>query len=551
MRGLEALVGSLLVASGMIGPMVATGPGPLVGGDLEGEVHAEDIHYLGNASVVAEDAVFRSQGPVASNITVSGASLTVYEYRKTGGFVVAAGYKIEAAYKLDKTTSRHYYRNATIEIAGSPGGFLYARTNATLGSATFDLSLHREGPTDIVASPKTEEMTADDTRYSTLLPSPVFGLGHHDARWHDILLTNESFQRLHAEGALDVIVENATLTVRHNGGTDRYELSNGGGGDGSPPEPGKEIEYAAITSSDANLEMGFGDVSATLLTHEPTWKVNGTAALDVIEGNMSGEGQDKVLVNDTVSLVGNTTIELEATGQEDGENLTGTWSLPSRTLSEPDLHGEFESDARKASINGDPLRLPPDPAVPEEATLLGKILGLLLLAWTVGKKVIPFGVALLSKDPLEHPRRQSIHRTLQRRGVANVRQIQRATSIPLGSLSYHLRVLEEMGLVESIEHANYRAYFVSSENLSLETKEKLALLADETRREIAETLLAAQGVCQQALADGLGLSQGAVSKQLSKLVDAGLVDKRGERNIEYAPSGLLERWLGPRTSQGR
>jgi len=94
-----------------------------------------------------------------------------------------------------------------------------------------------------------------------------------------------------------------------------------------------------------------------------------------------------------------------------------------------------------------------------------------------------------------------------------------------------------------VKREGYTVYFACDE-FEIEDKERLALLASETRAEIAERLVEAGGATQEALMDALGLSQPAVSKQLCKLEEAGLVETNGDEvDIEYRPSELLWEWL--------
>lgn len=545
MRGVEVLVGGLLVAGGLFGPVAQTDPAGLPPGEVEGTAELKEVAFAGNTTVEAEDAALWTQGAVQATVETPQLSLTVYEYRKVGGWVAAGGYKVEAGYKTENETQRHAFQNATARIEGDGTGLLYARHNESLRASTFLLSLSQTPPTDLVVSPKSEEMEADDGTYDMLVPSPVIGFGHGESVWRDVDLTNVSFEELRATGGLDVVLENASVTVHHADGTDRYEITPGSDDGRIPSEPGKPVTFAALTIQRGSLSVAFDGTQSTMLTNEPRLSVNGTVKLDAREGQVRAEEETETLRDDTLRVQGNTSLNLEAIGEEDGESRPVSFSLPNQTLGDPTLQGAFRSEADNVTLNGEPVEVSGDPVVRDEVSIIGQIVGALLLIWTVAKKVVPFTAALLSENPLDHPRREEIHDVLERQGVAHMRGIKRLTGIPLGSLSHHLRVLEEAGIVKSVEYSNYRAFFPSSRGLSEVTMERVAPLAHEVRREIGKVLLGRGCETQEAVAERVNRSQGTVSRHIRRLVDAGLVELTDEGNQRYTPTPLLREWLSP------
>lgn len=111
-----------------------------------------------------------------------------------------------------------------------------------------------------------------------------------------------------------------------------------------------------------------------------------------------------------------------------------------------------------------------------------------------------------------------------------------------GTLQYHLKVLEDRGLVEVDREGRYTRYFVSLE-VDRRDKELLGLLRQETARRVVLDLLE-QGVSRlTVISERLGLAPSTVSFHLGNLEDAGVVEKpeRGRYRLvdEEGIAGLL------------
>lgn len=202
---------------------------------------------------------------------------------------------------------------------------------------------------------------------------------------------------------------------------------------------------------------------------------------------------------------------------------------------------ELKSDAERIDISGETLK--GGPTLPEETGLLAKVLGLLLIVWALARKLLFFGVALLVDDPLENDHREAIYEHLLEAGMAHQRAIQRAVDLELSSVQYHLAVLVELSLLTRVESSGYTVYVPRTYDLEDEELRRLALLAQPTRAEIAQALLASGEATQAELAELLDVSRATISRQLSKLVEAALVETEENHNIRYRPAWLLRGWM--------
>lgn len=106
-----------------------------------------------------------------------------------------------------------------------------------------------------------------------------------------------------------------------------------------------------------------------------------------------------------------------------------------------------------------------------------------------------------------------------------------------GETQYHLRKLENSGVVESEKDADYRRYFPAGRFDDLD-KRALGYLRRDTPRGIILALLREPAATGARIADALGVSRPTVSAAAADLAAAGLLDRsEGYKLIE--PERLL------------
>lgn len=542
----DVVLGVMLVASGALGSGFLSEDPEALGGDVQGSAAFTEAEYGGNASVQASELGLKAEGPVEVDAEGADVTVSIHEYNRKGVQASVDEYGLRAGQISEERERSYSYDEASIAIDGLPEGVFLLWPNERAGDAQVSLDLNSTKTPQIYASPNTEILMSDDQSYDYVLEAPVFGLGHHEDQYRDVRLGNAAFDALRAEGSLTLIVQGGDVNVQSGGGTDTFETHTERHRSDTPFVQDRDVVYAAITIQDGSAGLGFEGVDARVLAHEPTWEINGSVEFQAKEGNVSTGEENRTLDEDRVRLVGNTTLHLGSTGLSDGSTTLGKVAVPSRpSTDEPETNAEIESDAEEIYVNGAQLEVSSPP--PEEVTLIAKILGAVLLAWGVLKHLLLSVVVSLVKNPLDHDRRREIYDHLREEGMSHHREIHRATGIPVGSLSYHLRVLRKAGLVASVRRSGYKVYFPLSDERDIQEMRRLALLANPTRERIAETLVHKGDQTQSSLQDELGLAQSSISQQLDKLLDAGLIDRHEEHNRRrYRADRFLRVWVQER-----
>jgi predicted transcriptional regulator len=122
---------------------------------------------------------------------------------------------------------------------------------------------------------------------------------------------------------------------------------------------------------------------------------------------------------------------------------------------------------------------------------------------------------------LQHPLREDLFRLIREKPGIHESQLARDLGLRHTHVQYHLRVLEEAGLVELRRYAGLKCAFEMGKHSS---EEKDMLLAGRGRvRHVLNVVLAEPGLSQRALAHRLGMSESSVKWHLDRLQGAGLV----------------------------
>lgn len=561
MRGIELVVGSLLVASGVLGP-AAVGPGGSI--PFSGEVGAEAVfpawEQNGNATVDASTAALQAKGPVTAAIE-GAVGIQIVEFEATHRLHTQAGpFDVNSSRGEISTVASASYENATVSLQGESDAKLMAWANETLGPASFKLSLANESEASVFPSPGTTWWTTQGGQHSHILPTPLLALGHGGYESRHLTLAEVSFEHLVADGGVQLFaLGTSTIQAEQTTGTETFrtweEEGQGASMGTTEIDVGATIRYAVITLRGATAHVPFEedeDVQAAFLTREATWNLDGTLDFTATNGTLHTANANRTLNNDTVEIEGNTTMRTTSKGFGGLEQETPVVKTGAMIAS-PDerVVAEMDSDADAVAVNGQQLEIPEPPPVPEEATFLSKLVGFLLLAWALVRRGFVFVVAGSQHRALVHPRRRRIHAFLEEEGLAHMRAIERATGIPVGSLGHHLEVLEDNDLVTSVRDGERHVYFhaPSVRGYTRSQLRSLSLLAEPTRLGIANALAHHAPLTQADLQDQLEISQPTVSQQLDRMVEADLATRRGQRGITYRPAPLLERWLVARTHE--
>lgn len=139
-----------------------------------------------------------------------------------------------------------------------------------------------------------------------------------------------------------------------------------------------------------------------------------------------------------------------------------------------------------------------------------------------------------ASDPLDLESRRRIFAAVERTPGVHFRDLLADLEYAQGTLQYHLQTLAEEGLVEVSDDGKYTRYYPASEFEAADRTVMNALRRTYSRRIIAH-LLADGPLSTSDLAERIDKSDSTVSWHLSKLAEAGLVEKeRDGRSVQYA-----------------
>lgn len=553
------IVGVVLLVPGGVGPSAGVfGALEAENGPVQGRAVFEEAQLEGDVELVAGEAVVAAEGALNTSVTSERAAVTFYEFQKYQADVTSSALLGTAGWTEDTNVSRESFENVTLDFHAEETANLFLWPGEHTSPTKFNAGFSSQQLPPLTSSPWGGKFWADNaTNVTYTIDGPLFAIGDGVEDHRGGQIPQARIASLEATGDVVLVLDGGSVEIEHASGQTRYETGTWegeGGAEGSLPDT-RWTEYsrrafAVVTFDAGSASLGLDrapNADLLLLANDPAWAINGTVAMHADEGNVSAGGEERSVRNRTLQLTGNLSLVSHAVGEEDRLEATdplGDNRWPTSTLPEPVVDARIEGNASEVTVDGRELAPASSAPVPQEVSLLGRIVGLLLLAWATLKKGLPFGVGLLAEDPLENSRRAEIHAFLTEQGFAHVRGIQEATDIPVGSLNFHLRILESAGLVRCIKQCGSKVCFPCSSGLDHREMERLALVATSSRRDLARELVEQPGLTQTELADRIGVSWSTVSKQLAKLVDAGLVEETMESpSRQYAPAPLLDRWF--------
>lgn len=174
---------------------------------------------------------------------------------------------------------------------------------------------------------------------------------------------------------------------------------------------------------------------------------------------------------------------------------------------------------------------PPIPSIgdaPPVATAAAgtTILWLLFERLGIGRALMGTFAALYFRvqpnELLENERREKVVQLVRERPGIGPQDVASALGTGWGVTSYHLDRLERAGLVTSQRVGHHRCYFVPGA-VRRDDQRTVGLVRGDTARRVAALVNERPGLTQSELASALGLSASAASKQVAKLVEAGLL----------------------------
>ncbi len=133
---------------------------------------------------------------------------------------------------------------------------------------------------------------------------------------------------------------------------------------------------------------------------------------------------------------------------------------------------------------------------------------------------------MTAEDPeLELLNRRAIYQVINNFPGIHFRELFRKLNMSMGSLEYHLRILERNELVYSKKEGGFTRYFVKGK-LGSEDKELASLLQNDRLRKLLFTLVLTPGLSHKSLTEKLGWPKSTISFYLKKLLRKGIIEER-------------------------
>ena len=142
-----------------------------------------------------------------------------------------------------------------------------------------------------------------------------------------------------------------------------------------------------------------------------------------------------------------------------------------------------------------------------------------------------------SVDPRENETRRRIYEAVERSPGTYIARLAETTSTPRSTVRYHLRVLEETGLVRSETVRGKQRYVAAG--LDDEEATLATAYADEATATVLDALARTMPASVSELAEEIDRTPGTVSHHLDRLETAGLVER------ERSGNAVLNTLAGP------
>jgi predicted transcriptional regulator len=144
--------------------------------------------------------------------------------------------------------------------------------------------------------------------------------------------------------------------------------------------------------------------------------------------------------------------------------------------------------------------------------------------------------------------RLTVFDAIRRYPGIHVRGLARNLRMEVALVQYHLKALEEDGLIEFHEQGGYTRYYPTKKAkegvVDAIDKPLLGLLREEAPLHIVLTLLDQGALTHKELAEETGIGKSTLSYHLTKLAQAGLIERTpGTTRIQLAQRDRIQRIL--------
>lgn len=293
--------------------------------------------------------------------------------------------------------------------------------------------------------------------------------------------------------------------------------------------------HVFLVLEDAEVALAAGSAAVVYAPAPARLELDGALSAASASGSLDfGDDQNEVR-RQPVRIEGFLSTTLGTTGDPSGPGVAADPLFPSR-----EARGEIRGEARSVRIAGVEVVESDSSAVVTGGLTLAAVAAAVLLFLNRAPLLAAFYSRISRSRILSNPRRQQIYDIVAQQPGVTATELSTATGLARVVVQHHLRMLETHQMVTVRPNGRRRAYYLIGEVPAGEQLHGQAALRDESRRKIAEAILAsAEPMTQNSLSEGTGLSQRLVSYHLSHLQERGLVHSEGSQPRRYRPTDLL------------
>lgn len=126
---------------------------------------------------------------------------------------------------------------------------------------------------------------------------------------------------------------------------------------------------------------------------------------------------------------------------------------------------------------------------------------------------------------------------IQENPGCHLRQIKRELTMAMGTIQYHLNLLEKQGKISS-EKQNLHKYYFPIGLFNQNERDVLKILNQETAREILLIVMEKEKPSQTDIADTLKISSASVNWHIKRLTDLGLILEQKDGKFKKYTIGI-------------
>ncbi|MFB5598206.1 MAG: winged helix-turn-helix transcriptional regulator [Nitrosopumilaceae archaeon] len=126
---------------------------------------------------------------------------------------------------------------------------------------------------------------------------------------------------------------------------------------------------------------------------------------------------------------------------------------------------------------------------------------------------------------------------IQENPACHLRQIKRKLGMSMGTIQYHLNLLEKQGKVTSERH-NLHKYYFPIGLFEQNEKDILKILNQETAREILLLILESKNPTQTDIANSIKISSASVNWHIKRLIRLGLILEQKDGKFKRYKLGI-------------